>query len=419
MRDLLRNHGNVAPMLIDIRLVGPEHFEDFIRPIMTAFGSSPSVERLEQMKRVTELDTRIGAFDGDKHVASAGVFAFDMSTAGGKSVNTAGLTMVAVMPTHRRRGILRSLIQRHYDEARSKGQPIAALWASEAQIYGRYGYGLASFAAEVSIERIRSAFVGPTPPIDARFVTDEEALALMPTLYDRARQSSPGMPSRSESWWKHRRLLDIEAVRMGFGPLQRVVFYFDGQPEAYALYRLKLGFESPDIPVSTVKVLEAVGATSRGTRAAWRYLCDIDLAGRIEATNLPVDHPLLLLLEEPRRAHCSIYDALWVRILDIEAALAARSYASRESLVMEIEDAMCPWNSGRFRLDGETGRVTRTHEQAEMHLPISSLGSAYLGGLTFSRMADVGAVEGKSDDAVEKADRLFHTARAPWCPEIF
>ncbi len=406
-------------MPIDIRLVGPEHFEDFIRPIMTAFGSSPSTERLEYMKRVIELDTRIGAMDGDKHVGSAGAFAFDMSTTGGKSVKTAGLTMVAVMPTHRRRGILRSLIQRHFDEARSKGQPIASLWASEGQIYGRYGYGVASFAGEVSIERNRSTFVGPIPPMDARFVTDDEALAVMPTLYDRARQLSPGMPSRSESWWKNRRLLDIEGVRAGFGPLQRVVFYFDGQPEGYALYRVKLGFETPDIPVSTVKVLEAVGATSRSTRVAWRYLCDIDLAGRIEAANLPIDHPLFLLLEEPRRAHCAIYDALWVRIIDIEEALAARTYGTRESLVMDIEDAMCPWNNGRFRLDGETGRVTRTHEAAEIHMPISALGSAYLGGLTFSRMADVGTIDAKSHDALEKADRIFHSTRAPWCPEIF
>ena len=406
-------------MPIDIRLMGPERLEDFIHPIMTAFGGAPTLERLEYMKRVIELDTRIGAFDGDKHVGSAGVYAFDMSTTGGRMVKTAGLTMVAVMPTHRRRGILRALIRRHLDEARAKGQPIASLWASEAPIYGRYGYGLASFAGEVSIERDRSAFVGTLPNSEARLVSDEEAAAIMPTLWDRARQIAPGMPSRSESWWKNRRLLDIESVRAGFGPLQRVVFAINGRPEAYALYRTRLSFETPDIPVSTVKVIEAIGATSDGTRVAWRYLCDLDLATRIEAANLPVDHPLLLLLAEPRRAHYSLYDALWVRIVDVETALAARAYSSRESLVFDIEDTMCPWNNGRFRLDGETGRAARTHEHPDIRLPISSLGSAYLGGLTFSRMAEVGAVESKTDGAIEKADRLFHSARAPWCPEIF
>jgi len=406
-------------MPIDIQLLSPEHHEEFIRPITTAFGMALSPERIEYQKRIIELDTRIAAFDSDKLVGSAGVYAFDMSTTGGRAVKTAGLTVVAVMPTHRRRGILRALMRRHLDEARAKGQPIASLWASEAAIYGRYGYGLASFAGEISIEREKTAFVGTNPCSEARLVSDEEALAIMPTLWDRAHQIAPGMPSRSESWWKNRRLLDIESVRAGFGPLQRVVFTIGGRPEAYALYRTRLTFETPDILVSTVKVLEAIGATSDGTRTAWRYLFDLDLAGRIEAANLPMDHPLFLLLAEPRRARFSVHDALWVRIVDIEAALAARAYSSRESLVLDIEDTMCPWNNGRFRLDGETGHVVRTQEHPDLRLPISSLGSAYLGGIAFSRMAEVGAVEAKTDGAIEKADRLFHSTRAPWCPEIF
>jgi predicted acetyltransferase len=180
-----------------------------------------------------------------------------------------------------------------------------------------------------------------------------------------------------------------------------------------------LTFEKPDIPVATVKVQEAIGATPKGTRVAWRYLCDLDLAGRIEASNLPMDHPLFLLLAEPRRARYSAYDGLWVRIVEVEPALAARAYSSRESIVFEIDDEMCPWNTGRFRLDGETSRALRTREHADIRLPISSLGSAYLGGISFSRLADVGAVDEKTAGAIEKADRLFHSTRAPWCPEIF
>lgn len=406
-------------MSIDVRLVGPEQHEDFIRPITTAFGMAISAERVEFQKRLTELDTRIGAFDGDKLVGSAGVFAFDMSTTGGHTVKTAGLTMVAVMPTHRRRGVLRSLMQRHLEEAHRRGQPIASLWASEAPIYGRYGYGVASFGAEASIERDRSQFVGPMPPFEARFASDEEATTIFPMLWERARRHAPGMPSRSESWWKHRRLLDLESMRAGFGPLQRVLILLNGQPQAYALYRTRLTFESPDLPIATVKVLEAIGATPEGTRAAWRYLCDLDLAARIEAANLPVDHPLFLLLAEPRRAHVALYDALWVRIVDVETALASRTYSSRESIVLEIDDDVCPRNTGCYRLDGATGRATHTHEHADIRLPISSLGSAYLGGLSFSRLAEVGAVEAKTDGALEKADGLFRTHRAPWCPEIF
>jgi len=393
-------HGKVSRMPIDIQLLGPDRFEDLIRPITTAFGTAPSPERIEYMKKIIELDTRIGAFEGGTHVGSAGVFAFDMSTTGGRVVKTAGLTMVAVMPTHRRRGVLSAMMQKHLTQARANSQPIAALWASEASIYGRYGYGLASFAGEVSIERDRSRFAGPIPPFEARFVTEEEAMAIMPVLWDRARQIAPGMPSRSESWWKNRRLLDIDSMRMGYGPLQRVVFRIQGRDEAYALYRSKLTFESPDIPVSMVKVLEAIGATPQGTRASWRYLCDLDLASRIEAHNLPLDHPLFLLLEEPRRAHFCAHDALWVRIIDIESALAARAYSSTESIVFEVEDAACPWNAGRFRLDGASGRATRTQEHADIHLPISSLGSAYLGGISFSRLSEFSTIEAKTPPAI-------------------
>lgn len=406
-------------MPIDIRLLASDRLEDLLHPIMTAFGSSVAPERLEHLKQLIELDTRIGAFDGDRIVGGAGAFAFDLSTTGGRAVKTAGLTMVGVLPTHRRRGVLSGLIRRHFELAREHGQPIAALWASEAPIYGRFGYGLASFAGEVSIERDRSAFVGPIPAFEARLVNDDEAFSIMPTLWERARRIAPGMPSRSDSWWQHRRLLDFESLRAGFGPLQRVVFTLHGQPEAYALYRSKLGFESSNVPSSTVKVLEAIGATAQGTRVAWRYLCDLDLAGRIEAMNLPADHPLFLMLAEPRRAHYSQYDALWVRIVEVESALAARAYSSRESLVLEIEDTMCPWNQGRYRLDGEKGHVSRTNEHADVRLPISALGSAYLGGISFARMAEVGMIESKTEGAIEKADRLFHSPRAPWCPEIF
>ncbi len=406
-------------MSINIRLVAPEQLEEFVSPITTAFGSGVSPDRLERLRRITELEVRLSAYDGNKVVGSAGMFSFDMSTTGGRVVKTAGLTMVAVMPTHRRRGILRALMRRHLDEARAREQPIAALWASESPIYGRYGYGLASFAGDVSIERDRSAFIGTTPYSEPRFVSDEEALALMPTLWDRARRLAPGMPSRSSSWWKERRLVDVEAVRQGFGPLQKVVFYIDGRPEAYALYRIRLAVEPNGILTATVKVLEAIGASADGTRVAWRYLCDLDLAARIEAANLPVDHPIFLLASEPRRLHHSTYDALWVRIIDVESALAARAYSSPESIVLDIDDILCPWNSGRHRLDGATGHAQRTNEPADLRLPITSLGSAYLGGISFARMADVGAVEAKTDGAVEKADRIFRTSRAPWCPEIF
>lgn len=406
-------------MPIEIRLLGPEQTEEFIKPLLTAFGVVFSPERAERSRRLPEATTRIVAIDGSDVVGAAGAFAFDFSTPGGGTVPTSGLTMVAVMPTHRRQGILRRLIQRQLEDARDRGQPIAALWATEATIYRRFGYGLASFGGDVSIERDRSAFVGSPVPFTARFVSEAEALERMPPLYERARRAAPCMPSRSPGWWSLRKLPDLETARAGSGPLQRVIFQIDGRDEAYALYRVRMDLVEPQIPTTTVTVQEAIGATPAGTRAVWRYLCDVDLAGRINATCLPPDHPLFLLLAEPRRMHYRTYDAVFVRIVDVPSALAARRYGAEGSIVIEVDDAFCPWNTGRYRLDAGASSVTRTEEPCDLRVSAEALGSAYLGGFSFSRLAEVGGVEARTEGALERADWMFVAPRLPYCPEIF
>ncbi|WP_438017886.1 GNAT family N-acetyltransferase [Sorangium sp. So ce315] len=409
-------------MNIELRQMTAEQHGELVHPILTAFGATASPERMEGMMRLTELSSRIGAYDGGAIVGAAGSFSLTMTTPGG-AVPVAGLTMVGVMPTHRRRGILTSLIRRHLDEARAEGRPISSLWATEGTIYGRFGYGLASHACSVSIERDRAAFRfdagASSPPGRARLLGEDEALEAFAPVWDRALPLTPGMLARSKAWWQVRRLRDDEFVRQGGGPLQRVVIEVDGRPEAYALYCLHHRWDASSIPVGSVRVIEAVGATPLGTRLVWRYLFDIDLAQRIEASLLPPDHPLGLLVAEPRRLRLTASDGLWVRIVDVEAALAARAYGSGEPLTLEIADRLCPWNAGRFRLHGGDRRAARTEQAPDLRLDVAALGSAYLGGVSFQRLADAGQVEALSDDAIARADRLFHAARAPWCPEIF
>ncbi|WP_437876908.1 GNAT family N-acetyltransferase [Sorangium sp. So ce513] len=409
-------------MNIELRQLTAEQHGDLVHPILTAFGATANPERTEAMKRLTELSSRIGAYDGDTIVGAAGSFSLTMTTPGG-AVPVAGLTMVGVIPTHRRRGILTSLIRRHLDEARAEGRPISSLWATEGTIYGRFGYGLASQACSISIERDRAAFRfdagAASPPSRARLLGADEALEAFAPVWDRALPLTPGMLARSKAWWQVRRLHDDELVRQGGGPLQRVVIEVDGRPEAYALYCVHHRWDASNIPVGSVRVIEAIGATPLGTRLVWRYLFDIDLAQRIEASLLPPDHPLGLLVAEPRRLRLTAGDALWVRIVDVEAALAARAYGSGEPLTLEITDRLCPWNAGRFRLHGGERRASRTEQAPDLRLDITALGSAYLGGVSFQRLADAGQVEALSDDAIARADRLFRAARAPWCPEIF
>jgi predicted acetyltransferase len=226
------------------------------------------------------------------------------------------------------------------------------------------------------------------------------------------------MLSRSDKWWAFRRLAELEWQRKGAGLLQRVVLEIDGKPEAYALYRFQPQMEQ-GIFCGTVRVNEAVGTTVLATRLLWRYLFDIDLAQRIEAAHLPVDHPLFFLLTEPRRLRYSVYDALWVRIVDVEAAIAARSYGTSETLVIDIEDSFCPWNAGRFRIDGGAARADRTDAAPDLRMDAAALGSVYLGGFSFTQLASSGRVQELAEGALARGDTLFRSAMAPWCPEIF
>jgi predicted acetyltransferase len=190
----------------------------------------------------------------------------------------------------------------------------------------------------------------------------------------------------------------------------------DGRPAAYALYRLgaALAAMPPELPLD---VVECIGDSPDATRAMWQYLFEIDLVQTFRATMLPVDHPLVLQLAEPARLKLQLQDGLWVRLVDVGAALSKRGYGAGEPLVIEVADELCPWNQGRWRLSDGVAR--RTEEAADLAMDVATLGAAYLGAFTFSQLAHAGRVAQRSPRALEKADALFRTGLLPWCPEIF
>jgi predicted acetyltransferase len=405
-----------ATMAIEIALVGPERLGEFTAPLRTAFGLRYDPDRVARMLRLPELVHRVAALDGGAIVGSAGTYRFTMTTPGG-SVPAAGLTMVGVLPTHRRRGALTGMMRRHVDEARAAGLWVTALWASEASIYGRFGYGVASYCSSIAIERDRAVFRRPVSDRGVfRLLDQPAAAAAFPKVWERVRPTIPGMLSRSDVWWDNRRLGDFD--KSG-SPLQRVLLEVDGAPAGYALYRFAAAVGVPGIVEGDLTVIEAVGASTEATAMLWRYLFDIDLARRIQATCLPPTHPLLHLVTEPRRLRMGLEDAVWLRLIDVEQALGARRWSSHASLTIELDDAFCPWNSGRWRIDGASGAVARSDGPAELALDAAALGSLYLGGVAASQLAEAGEVTQLADGAVEKADLLFRSARAPWCPEIF
>jgi predicted acetyltransferase len=324
--------------------------------------------------------------------------------------------VVGVLPTHRRRGILRDMMRAHLDDTRQRGEPVGYLWASEDTIYGQFGYGAASLSGNIDVAKAH-ARLAPPHESRAEFRILDEAAALEPMarVYERVRREHPGMIARSAEWWRLRRLADPEHRRMGAGVMHRVVLLHDGEPQGYALYRLNQQFEGGS-SVGSINVIEAIGASLEATRDIWRFVFDIDWVARVKATVLPLDHPLLLLAARPRELRFLVHDGVWVRLVDVPAALAARRLGAGEA-VIELSDEFCPWNAGRWRVSA--AGTERTTAAAELACDVTALGSVYLGGFTFRQLARGGRVRELREGALARADGLFPSDRAPWCPEIF
>jgi predicted acetyltransferase len=400
----------------EIRPARPEEFPDVVGPIMHYFGRAPTHEFSDRFGPVLPAERIHAAFDDGAVVGSGGVFPFETSVPGG-FVRAAGVTLVGVLPTHRRRGILRGLMRAQIGDIHERGEPIAYLWASEDALYGRYGYGVASFSGNIEIPRDRAGFYRDFEPAGTiRFLDPEEALDPFMEIQRRAAAQHPGMFVRTPEWWRSRRFSDPEWAREGGGEQVRVLLELDGRPAAYALYRLHFSAER-GIPRGFTNVIEAVGDSPEATRGIWRFLLDIDWMERVRAALLPLDHELFLLLREPRRLRFDHRDGLWVRLVDLEAALNARTYKPGQPVTVEVADELCPWNAGVWEL-GPDG-ASRTEREPELRLDVSALGSVYLGGFTFGQLARAQRIEALSDGALDRADSLFRSDRYPWCPEIF
>lgn len=404
-------------MAIEVRFcTSAEEFRKASGPIFHYFGGPLPPEDMERSLQVFEVERTQMALDGDEVVGGAGAHTYELTVPGGL-VPAAGVTIVGVNPMHRRRGILSSMMRTQLDDVHRRGEPVAYLWASEETIYGRFGYGMASWAGQIELPKASSAFSRSfTPRSQIRFVEETDAYEPIARLYDRVRGDYPGMFSRKESWWKLRRLYDSPARRAGGGVMNRVLLTIDGEVQGYALYRIHASLEA-GISSSMVGVIEAIGATPEATRDLWRFLLDIDWTTKVKCYNLPIDHPLFLLLANPRQTRLTLGDGLWVRLVDVPAALRARRYQQSEAVVIEVKDTFCPWNDGRYRVAADG--VEKTDAGANLRLDVDALGSVYLGGFRFSGLLEAGRVVEVTPRAAAAADRLFAVDRAPWCPEIF
>jgi predicted acetyltransferase len=402
----------------ELRPITRDEWDAYAKADAAAFGWDPDPTHLADVEQVFEFDRTLATFDGPEIVSTTGIFSFDL-TVPGNQLPTAGVTWVSVKPTHRRRGILTQMMRRQLADVHERAEPLAALWASESVIYGRFGYGLAAEGLEFTIDRARTAFAREVEHCGrTRLLTRDEALAAWPAVYDEVRASRPGLYSRSGTWWAHHSLPAAD-IRRREGARFYVQYEEDGRPLGYARYRVR---PDSDIGIANgaLSVEEVIAVTDPAYAALWQYLFGVDLIGAIRAIRQPIDEPLFWMLADPRRLVRHPYDSLWVRLVDVVAALQGRRYANAGRIVFAVRDEVCPWNDGRYELEAgpEGAHCRRSDAEPDVTLSAADLGALYLGEPRLTTLRRAGRVEGDWS-ALCHADSLFSWDPRPWCPEVF
>jgi predicted acetyltransferase len=407
-------------MDFELRAITEDELPRFHQNAGYGFGYVPTPEDTEQGRTVVEFDRTVAALEGDEIVGSSAAFSFEFTVPGGALLPTAAVSFVAVRPTHRRRGVLTSMMRELLRQAAEREEPLAALWASESVIYPRFGYGLAIEHEKWQIERAHATFASPrVAPGRIRFVSAEEARAAFPVAWEALRPRQPGMSRRSGAFWDIR-LTDLERERDGASQFFRVVYEDGGTTEGYALYRIA-GSWVDGLPSGEVRVVELIAATPGAHAALWGFLLDLDLTKSVHAEQQSTQDPLRHMLADPRRLRRTTRDALWLRLVDVPAALTGRRYAEAATITLELRDDFMPENAGHWHLDTgvEGASCARTEGDADLALDAADLAALYLGGQRASVLGAAGRIEERRDGALALADRLFASERAPWCPQHF
>ncbi len=398
-----------------LRPVTQDELAGFTTTALTAFGERFEPARFELDWTSVELDRTVAAFEGDEIVGTGRLYSLELTMPGGRLLPTAGVSWIAVLPTHRRRGILTAIKRTQLDDAAERGEPLAILYASESGIYRRFGYGVSTSSMSVSVERRHSAFLNPVPAGRIRLVEEDDARKLVPEIFDRARRVQPGAVQRMDAWWPDEffwRNHDEKGTRY-----YCVCESPDRSLDGYAAYRFEASWDND--PNGTLHVTDLVSVTPESRAVLWRYLLDVDLVETIKAWVVPVDEPLRWLLRESRRMRVTrLGDSLWVRLLDAPAALSARTYATSGRVVFEVVDELRPHGgaAGRITLDGgpDGAEARRTSVEPDLVLVVAELGGILLGGARPSALARAGLIDERTPGALAAADAMFAVDPLPF-----
>jgi predicted acetyltransferase len=405
-----------------IRTIDPEELKGWLAVQEVTFGLPIDDEAVKRAASEAEYDRVFAAFDGSQIVATAQASSFMLTVPGG-TVPIAGLGSAAVLPSHRRRGILAELTRQRFDQARELGEAVAAIWASEAIKRGRWQYGCATIGCEWELAYPYTSFSTQVDPRGRGSMLDrDDALPAVSEIYDKVRSGVPGMIDRSRSRWNN--WLDIDPWHWRGDRWKKDVsprlFAVWENRRGYVVYRLQRRWVG-DAAEYRALVAEFMALDLQSYVGLWTWCFELDLVRSIAATQRPVDEVLSLLLVDPRRLQLRQTDALRIRPLDVPRALEARTFACDGSLTIEIVDAAGPWAGGRYRLSVDSGHATCTavRSSPDVVIPADVLGSMYLGGANVLRLARAGLLSEHSPGSTAKLDRMLRSDIAPWCTMVF
>jgi len=403
---------------VEYRAISEDQFDAFARADIIAFGQPPFRPEAPFGFGRSELERTRAAFVGEEIVGAGRNYSLELTLPGGAIVPAAGVSWISVLPTHRRRGVLRGMMAALRDDAIARGEALSILTASEGGIYSRFGYGVATWRMLLHVERAHSAFATPIRDEGRiHFVDRAEALTLFPTVYAQACPLRAGMVSRPDVWW--------EETLFHIAPPDKGCFFVlheetGGTADGFLTYEIA-GDYATGINLSRLQVVDLIALTPQVRASLWQFAFSVDLVHTVAARSIPIDDPLRFLLADVRRLHVDgVADALWVQIIDVERALEARRYSTADRVVLEIHDAS-ESTVTRVSLDGgpDGAQCTTTTAEPDLVLGLSQLGSIYLGGARAEQYVAAGTVEERTGGAIARVDAMFASYPAPATPTWF
>ena len=409
---------------LTLRPLTADELPEAYRLLMLVFGDAEESADLEAERGIIEPDRTLGTFDGDQLVACMSAFSMDMAVPG-SSLPVAGTTWVAVSPTHRRRGVLRRMMHHHLTDIAGRGEPLAALWASETAIYGRFGYGSAIERQRLVVHVDGDPGWQPWVPPEAhavRLVPLDQAQAVIDPIYEAARRRRAGAHRRDDAWWAFQALSTRANAMAGVPTKYVAVASVDGQDVAYAIYGVKGSFSDVGRPAGTVTAIELAGVDAAAETAMHRFLMSHDLVSTVQLRNRPLDDVLHRQLHDSRRVERHVSDALHVRVIDLPAALRGRQYAESAGVTIEVRDDLLEGNDGTWRVEvAPEGASVEPAEGStpDLRMDVRALGSLYMGDVRLRHLVAAGEVDAVDPAVVRAVDAALAADEAGWVPEVW